>query len=398
MPASSARGQRPPLNIWPGYVDALATLLLVIVFVLTLFVISYTFVSSQLSGKERLLDRLNVQIQELADILSLERSEKLRLQDSVHDLTEELRTSLVQSERLRTELQDTGEKENQAQISLEQLRRINLEQEEELTSLNRTVEVDREKIEAQLLDLAILRSLQEELQARLRAEDKTRKQLTQEAEHHKTLSQESLARIELMNRQLLSLREQLLRLSGLLGLEDLASLAQDVDFDDLGTQLNLALTREIKRIEQYRSEFFGRLRSIFKDNEEIKVVGDRFVMQSELLFASGAVEIGARGRLELSHLARTLKELSRQIPEDIDWVLRVDGHTDRVPIFTYQFPSNWELSTARALSVVRFLINQGIAPERLAAAGFAEFRPIDPAHSPQAYARNRRIELRFDQR
>ena len=160
----------------------------------------------------------------------------------------------------------------------------------------------------------------------------------------------------------------------------------------------MALASKVEELSQYRSEFFGELRKALGDREDVRIVGDRFVFQSEVLFGSGSDVIAPGGRDELAKLADALKEIIGRIPAELPWVLQVDGHTDRVPISTPRFPSNWELSTARAIAVAQFLVAQGIPPDRVAARGFAEFQPLDPGDSPEAYSRNRRIEIKLTTR
>lgn len=155
------------------------------------------------------------------------------------------------------------------------------------------------------------------------------------------------------------------------------------------------MARRVNRLEKYRSEFFGRLRELLGDNPAVRIVGDRFLFQSELLFASGSAQLGDEGKQQLAKLAGTLKSVADRIPKDIQWILRVDGHTDRIPINNARFPSNWELSTARAVSVVRFLATQDIPEQRLSAAGFGEFHPIDVGNSAEALRKNRRIEIKL---
>jgi chemotaxis protein MotB len=194
------------------------------------------------------------------------------------------------------------------------------------------------------------------------------------------------------------LREQLARLNDILDAADAQNKQQQVQIADLGRRLNIALASKVQELARYRSEFFGRLRQVLGEHPDIQIVGDRFVFQSEVLFETGSAELGEEGRVQMARLARTLLDISKEIPAELDWVLRVDGHTDNRPISTAQFPSNWELSTARAISVVKFLIEQGLPPSRVAATGFGEFQPIDPDDDEIAYRRNRRIELKLTQR
>jgi len=189
-------------------------------------------------------------------------------------------------------------------------------------------------------------------------------------------------------------------LGGLAAALDLAqkdSKAKDVRIADLGARLNDALVSKVAELQRYRSEFFGRLRDVLAGQPGIQVVGDRFVFQSEVLFPPGSADLSAAGSGELKKLAATLKDLQAKIPADIPWVLRVDGHADRQAVHG-KFASNWELSAERAINVVRLLIAEGIPPNRLAAAGFGEFQPLDTADTPAAYAKNRRIELRLTDR
>ena len=167
---------------------------------------------------------------------------------------------------------------------------------------------------------------------------------------------------------------------------------------NLTRQLNNALTSKVLELQRFRSEFFGRLRDVLKDRSDIKIVGDRFVFQSEVLFDAGSADIGDTGEEQLMELSLALTEIADTIPTDIDWVLQITGHTDDIPINTARFRDNWDLSTERALSVVRYLVLAGINPDRLSAAGFGEFHPIDTANTPEARARNRRIEVKLTRR
>ena len=211
------------------------------------------------------------------------------------------------------------------------------------------------------------------------------------------LGEKAQARVQLLTQQIAALREQITRLSAALDLAETQVESQQVEIAELGRRLNLALARKVEELNRYRSEFFGRLREVLGDHPSIRIVGDRFVFQSELLFPSASATLVPEGKKQLAQLAATLKTVTQEIPPDIDWILRVDGHTDRRPIRTQRFPSNWELSTARALSVVEYLVSQGIPPQRLAATGFGEFHPLDSAPGPAAYARNRRIEIKLTQ-
>ena len=211
----------------------------------------------------------------------------------------------------------------------------------------------------------------------------------------KKLSAAARARVALLSRQIAALRQTLARLATALEASEAKSRAQNVAIINLGKRLNAALASKVEELSRYRSEFFGKLREVLGDHKNIRIVGDRFVFQSEVLFDSGSAELADIGRRQIERLAATLKDIAKRIPDDVDWVLRVDGHTDRIPIKTARFPSNWELSTGRAISVVRHLIEVGIPANRLAATGFGEYQPIDPGGDQRAYRRNRRIELKL---
>ncbi len=219
-----------------------------------------------------------------------------------------------------------------------------------------------------------------------------------EAEAQKELSNEAQAQLRLLNRQIMALRQQIASLATALDAAEAANQEQEVQISDLGRRLNVALASKVQELARYRSEFFGRLREVLGARKDVRIVGDRFVFQSEVLFETGSAALGEAGQRQLGQLAKTLIEIAVRIPKNLPWVLRVDGHTDRIPIHTPEFPSNWELSTARAISVVRFLIDQGIAADHLAATGFGEHQPLDPGLTEEALRRTRRIELKLTQR
>ncbi len=475
MYALGRTGARRSINIWPGFVDGLATLLLVVMFVLMVFMVAQFYLSTALSGRDEALQRLNREIDELAELLALERAANADLRINVAQLSSELQSSIAERETLSSRLSALMDERDSIQSQLEAaasaresltaqlaalieereaLERVLAEAEavaaksrEELEAAYRTIEADKEKIEAQLAELAILKSLEQEMTEKLvgmeaaledqeesaeflaarvaeleaalaereeaaaTAQEESREQsalltalrmrLTdseKETENQLQLTKAAQARINLLNRQIAALRQQLSRLAVTLEAIEAQNAEKDVQIADLGRRLNVALATKVQELARYRSEFFGRLREVLGKREDIRVVGDRFVFQSELLFETGSSRMGPEGREQIARLADTLKELSTQIPPDLDWILRVDGHTDKRPIYTFIYPSNWELSTARALSVVNFLVEQGIPPSRLAATGFGEHHPLDPGDSEEAYRRNRRIELKFTQK
>lgn len=406
--AAIARRSRRNTDIWPGFVDALATLLIIIIFILMVFVLGQFFLGQALSGRDAALERLNAQVSELGEMLALERQASAELSLNVSQLSDQLQAANVQLDEmaaLRIENRDLSGQIDiltaEAEASAEELDRIQTA----LSAAAEAAQADEQRLAAQRQELAALQQNIRALEA-LRAEMENeisrlgQKVVESEGEiaKERRLSVEAQAQAALMSQQLETLRQELARLAESLDASDALSEAQRAQISDLGRRMNRALAGKVQELQRYRSEFFGRLRDILGTRPGIQVVGDRFVFQSEVLFASGSADLGAEGQRQLAQLARTLVDISKDIPAEVDWILRVDGHTDDVPISTASFPSNWELSLARALSVVRYLISQGVAPERLVAAGFGEYQPLDPAQTREARSRNRRIELKFDQR
>jgi chemotaxis protein MotB len=312
---------RGPFDYWPGFVDVLSTLLLVITFLLSIFMLGQYFLGQQLNSRDATINSLQARIAELANQLGL-------AQKTEGDLKAEM-------DRLRATL----------------------------------AEKDKEVAAAAAAQAAL--------------EGKT------------VALTDAEAQLALLNQQVEQLRLQLLALQEALGASEAKNKDAQVQIEDLGSRLNQLLAERVKELADYRSEFFGRLKQILGDRTDIRVEGDRFVFQSEVLFAVNSADLSDQARVDLSVLADALKEISGSIPDDIDWILRVDGHSDKRPISTPQFPSNLELSAARAMSVVKFLIAMGVPARRLAATGFGEQRPIDPGEGAEAYARNRRIEFKL---
>ena len=397
MAARSRRNQHRT-DIWPGFVDALATLLMVIIFLLMIFVIAQFFLSEALTGRDQALDRLRGQVTELADLLNLERKANATLRTDIGQLSDELSTSVsfrddqklqIQALRLRAETA-----ENQA-MSLKS----------NLASAMKSVETDQKIINLQLSQIAALTDDIEKLTAlREDLEVKVKASLTKLASKDETiitekkLSKTARAEVALLNKQLRVIRQQIAQIAETLDASEAVARKQRTRIANLGKRLNAALASKVQELSRYRSEFFGKLREVLGNQKGIRIVGDRFVFQSEVLFTTGSADLGDEGKNQITQLAGTLKEIIKKIPPKIAWVLRVDGHTDRIPIQTSRFPSNWELSTARAISVVKYLVDQGISPTNLAATGFGEFQPIDPRDDEIANRRNRRIELKLTQR
>lgn len=357
-----ARRSRRTLDIWPGFVDALATLLMVIIFVVLVFVLGQFFLGQVLSGREREVSRLGGELSTLVDQLNMERAANAKLRADVTRMAAELNVSVDERDLLANEL--TSGRDEAARLAN---------------------------------DVAALKALKEDLEAKLATlGGKLGEQEGQLASERK-LSEEARAQAALLSRQLEAMKQDLARIAAALDASEKKAMEQGVQLVELGKKLNSALAGKVEELQKYRSEFFGRLRQALGDRPGIRIEGDRFVFQSELLFDTASAELGAGGIEQVRHLAGTLKDVSKAIPKGVNWVLRVDGHTDKRPV-KGKFPSNWELSTARAIMVVRTLIANGIPADRLAAAGFGEFQPLDGADNESAWAKNRRIEIRLDQR
>ena len=343
MALARNRRKERTVDYWPGFVDALSTLLLAIMFLLTVFVLGQFLLSREISGKDDVLNKLNGQINELTQLLALERSGKQDMEDSLASL----QASLSQSETEKTRLQQL------------------------LASGSGSTDQANTKIGI----------------------------LTQNLNKEKEVSTRAMSQIDLLNQQIAALRAQIAAVEGALQAAEAKDESSQTKIADLGKRLNVALAQRVQELNRYRSDFFGRLREILTDRDNIRIVGDRFVFQSEVLFSSGAADLNDAGKQEMAKLATALLELAKEIPAEINWTLRVDGHTDNVPLSgTGRYKDNWELSTARSTSVVKFLIAQGIPANKLVAAGFGEFQPIDPSDTDQARSTNRRIEFKLTDR
>jgi chemotaxis protein MotB len=332
-----ARRERT-LNVWPGYVDALATLLLSVVFLLTIFVVGQFFLSQEISGRDTVLLKLNRQIADLTDLLALERSNRRAQEETAQNL----RTTLL------------------------------------------SAEADRDRLRAQAEAGSTAQGQSSDLDKQLQAE--------------RGAAARALTQVDLLNEQISAMRRQLAALEDALAASEARDRESQARIADLGSRLNVALAQKVQELARYRSDFFGRLRQILGSRSDIRVVGDRFVLQSEVLFPAGSAALKPEAGPELDRIAGAILDLSKQIPPDLPWVLRVDGHTDARPIASAQFPSNWSLSAARAIAVVQYMAARGIPPQRLLAGAFGEFQPLDAGTTEEAYAKNRRIELKLTER
>jgi chemotaxis protein MotB len=338
-----ARSRRSEsFSYWPGFVDALSTMLLVIIFLLSVFMLAQFFLSREVSGKDTALVKLNRQIEELTSLLAMERSAKSEAESNMAGLSATLMASQKEEQRL------------QGVIALN----------------NAGAESAGDKAAS----------------------------ATSALDAEKQVSARALAQVDILNQQIAALRRQLAAIEDALAAAETSEKESQAKISDLGSRLNVALAQKVQELARYRSDFFGRLRQILGARPGVRVVGDRFVFESSVLFDSNKADVSTAGRQSLDDLAVAIAELAREIPPDLPWILRVDGHTDKHQITGGPFKSNWELSAARAIAVVQYLISKGVPAERLAAAGFGEFQPIDPGQDDDAFARNRRIELKLTER
>jgi len=440
MALRARRGGGNGLEAWPGYVDALSTLLMVIIFVLLVFVLGQAFLSASLAGRSKALDKATQELTALTTALALEQGRGDALRASVaglsrdlaaagkerDSLTEQLASIAVQMRRLgeerdqtRTRLEAaTGRAEKEARdvaaarSELAATQRQIAEMRRQIADLDRVTRADKATIEARVSDLArladqtrALTALRDELEgqvkdaaARAMTEAERARAVQSLLAEEKSLGDSARAQIALMNRQIEQLRAQLSAVANSLDLANQSSQAKDAEIANLGQKLNVALAERVEELKQYRSEFFGRLRTLLANRPGIQVVGDRFVFQSEVLFGVGSAEPTQAGIAQIGALAASIKDLVADIPADVQWMLRVDGHTDAQPMKGGAFASNWELSAARAITVVKLLIAEGVPATHLAATGFGEFQPIASGETPDALAKNRRIELRLTDR
>lgn len=403
-----SRRTRRTTDIWPGFVDALSTLLIIIIFILMVFVLGQFFLGQALSGRDEALERLTMQVNELGEMLALEHQSNSDLALNVSQLSDQLQAANLELDDMA--LVQTENREFKGQI--ETLKSEATSREGEIERMELAVQAataaalsDQEQIKEQRQELALLQqsvraleALRSELETEISRLGDTVVERERDVAQERQVSIEARAQSALMTQQLEALRQELGRLAETLDASDALSEEQRAQISDLGRRMNRALAGKVQELQRYRSEFFGRLRDILGARPGIRVDGDRFVFQSEVLFASGSADLAVEGQRQLAQLAKTLLDISRDIPDEVDWIMRVDGHTDDVPINTATFRSNWELSTARALSVVRFLTTQGVPPARLAAAGFGEYQPIETSKTASARAKNRRIELKIDQK
>ena len=341
MALARYRHSESGMNYWPGFVDALSTLILSIIFLLSVFVVVQFYLQQEVQGKDTALQHLNGQIALLSKLLSMEKASKTDLESQLSGLQASLATAQNDRDRFK------GLYEGAAAAQMTAQNKLN-------------------EISGQL-------------------------------ESEKENSSKALGQIDLLNQQIAALRDQLAALGAALDVSEKKNKDSDERISELGQRLNVALAQHVQELSSYRSDFFGKLRQVLGNRSDIRIVGDRFVLQSEIFFDTGRADLKPEGRAELDKVAAAIVELESQIPAEIAWILRVDGHTDVRPIIG-QFKSNWDLSAGRAISVVQYLVGKGVKPARLVAAGFGEFQPIESGTTEDAYRRNRRIEFKLTER
>ena len=339
--ARTRRGESG-MNYWPGFVDALSTLVLSIIFILTVFVVVQFYLQQEVAGKDTALTRLNAQIAQLTELLSLEKSGKANLEDQLAQLQASLASAASDRDKYKGLAEGAGAGAAAAQGKVSEL--------------------------------------------------------SGQLEGEKNISSHALAQVEILNQQIAALRRQLAAIEVALDASEKKDKEQQTRIADLGQRLNVALAQKVQELTRFRSEFFGKLREILGNRPDMRVVGDRFVLQSELFFDTGKADLKPEARAELDKVGGALVELEKQIPTDIAWVLRIDGHTDVRPVTGGEFKSNWGLSAARAISVVQYLVGKGVSPQHMVAAGFGEYQPIETGATEDAYKRNRRIEFKLTER
>ena len=342
MALGRTRRQQRPIDYWPGFVDALSTMLLVITFLLSVFMLSQFFMSREVTGKDTVLSRLNRQIEQLTSLLALERAGKSDTQSTLQGL----------------------------QATLDMARQ------------------EKGRLEGLIGQSATSNAASQD------AASETSKAL----DSQKDMTSRALASVDILNQQISALRQQLSAIEAALDASEGKDKDAQVRIAELGARLNVALAQKVQELNRYRSDFFGRLREILGSKPGIRVVGDRFVFESQVLFDSGQAMVKPDGMAELDKLATAVVDLEREVPPDIPWIMRVDGHTDKRPIQSPQFKSNWDLSASRAIAVVQYLVSKGVNPQRLAATGFGEFQPIEAGEGDDVMTRNRRIELKLTER
>ena len=343
------------LNIWPGFVDAISTLLLVFIFLLAIFLISQTFLTQAITGKDNALKSLKTRLMILDKDLKINQQEKTKLSELITNLNQQLRNLEIDKSNIEADFEKEKGKANRLQINT--------------VELENKLELLYQELGVEKLNIQTLESERNDIKV-----------------ENKKLNEN----IKILNNKLSSLDNSLT-------LKNDKLKTKEIEVEELSKKLDLALAEKIGELAEYRSEFFGRLKEAIGNQKEINIVGDRFVLQSEIFFKSGAANLGEEGQKKIIEITNILKSISNKIPDSIDWIIQVEGHTDNIPISTKDFPSNWELSVARAIEVAKIMMQYGIQSNRINVAGYGEFKPLFLNNSKSNREKNRRIELKLTQ-
>lgn len=390
--------RRPENYTWPGFVDALATLLMVIIFVLLVFVLIQVNLAYRVAGQDATMNDMRAQIVSLGDLLNLERKANDELKYELAGISSLLDATTKERDSLVTQLANATATLSLRDSEIRQLTAIQAQTEESLEAARQTIAERVAALEA--IELTLAEAQAKLMESEVEIADAAARNVSSLARisELETKNAASQAEVAQMTNAVTALRLRIEELTSLLAEKEAQAARDKIAIASLGKSLNNALASRVQELQRFRSEFFGRLREVLRGRDDVRIVGDRFVFQSEVLFAQGAASLGPEGEEKLGQLAVALNQIAAEIPEDIDWILQVEGHTDDIPVRAGRFADNWDLSTERALSVVRFLAESGLPANRLAAAGYGEFQPLDDAGSDEARRRNRRIEMKLTQR
>ena len=390
--------RRPENYTWPGFVDALATLLMVIIFVLLVFVLIQVNLAYRVAGQDATMNDMRAQIVSLGDLLNLERKANDELKDELAGISSLLDATTKERDSLVTQLANATATLSLRDSEIRQLTAIQAQTEESLEAARQTIAERVAALEA--IELTLAEAQAKLMESEVEIADAAARNVSSLARisELETKNAASQAEVAQMTNAVTALRLRIEELTSLLAEKEAQAARDKIAIASLGKSLNNALASRVQELQRFRSEFFGRLREVLRGRDDVRIVGDRFVFQSEVLFAQGAASLGPEGEEKLGQLAVALNQIAAEIPEDIEWILQVEGHTDDIPVRAGRFADNWDLSTERALSVVRFLAESGLPANRLAAAGYGEFQPLDDAGSDEARRRNRRIEMKLTQR
>ena len=390
--------RRPENYTWPGFVDALATLLMVIIFVLLVFVLIQVNLAYRVAGQDATMNDMRAQIVSLGDLLNLERKANDELEEELAGISSLLDATTKERDSLVTQLANATATLSLRDSEIRQLTAIQAQTEESLGAARQTIAERVAALEA--IELTLAEAQAKLMESEVEIADAAARNVSSLARisELETKNAASQAEVAQMTNAVTALRLRIEELTSLLAEKEAQAARDKIAIASLGKSLNNALASRVQELQRFRSEFFGRLREVLRGRDDVRIVGDRFVFQSEVLFAQGAASLGPEGEEKLGQLAVALNQIAAEIPDDIDWILQVEGHTDDIPVRAGRFADNWDLSTERALSVVRFLAESGLPANRLAAAGYGEFQPLDDAGSDEARRRNRRIEMKLTQR